>query len=141
MVVLVILGVMATGLTLGVQRIESARREADLERMRQWLEAASEQALFRGRLLVLRVDNRELQLDAIGLGLDGKPVSGKEGGGSIRHPIPEGWQVIRTGNRAPRWIISPDEMSFKLSFATQEGEISFESNSLGKVKVHAAERT
>lgn len=142
MVVLVILGVMATSLTLGVRRIQSARSEADVERMRQWFEVAAEQALFRGRPIFMQVGARELLIEASGL--DGKPVSAGEGSGSSRHALPDGWQVVSSGkaqDNTVRLIISPDALAFTLRFATANGEVRFVGDVLGLVTAQVVERS
>lgn len=142
MVVLVILGVMATSLTLGVRRIQAARSDADVERMRQWFEIAAEQALFRGMPLSLQIGNRELLIERSGL--DGKPLPTGEGKEGLRHLLPEGWQVVSSRQERDsgiRLLISPDALAFTLRFSTPEGEVRFVGDSQGLVTAQKAERS
>lgn len=137
MVVLVIMGVMATGLTLGLDSLRGRDTEQALKRLRLVLEASADRASVRGRPIAIEFLPDGYRFSALDPDDNWRPLIDPPV--FAERPLPGGlaWLGLRLDGQpdvaAPRLQFGTQPPEYELRVATPTGEARFTGKPSGEV--------
>lgn len=139
LVVLVIMGVMATVVSIGVGSLSERADERALERLSRAIEAGAERAMVRGRPLAVEFGAGSCRF--LVMNIDGSWQALSEPPLFTEWHLPSGWawgslqQDGQLPGKVPRLLFTHEPAEFRLRIGTPQGEAVLLGNSAGNVRI------